>query len=284
MNLITFSKYYISYLLSNIGGWIYFGYLLYYTSYITTETCNSYTKELTDVIKIFVGISMALTTINVAGATSSMLCHDSDNYDYDDALGIENLYCLLVTTFLTLSISGISSLVVFGITSGMTDIQCSNTNAEIGLKLSVYGVIWIAFIQLLLIFFSILLCLYNIIKNTKLHLLCIYCFDICKKYKQRRVGVVVGVAAVVDAEPAKSSIPTYQASDIKIPMPVATYKEDTKIICSVCYDAAITLLLEPCNHICICHVCYDLLVKKECPICKTEISATKKVYFASPGR
>jgi len=280
MNLITFSRYYIGYLLFNIGGWIYFGYLLYYTNYITTETCNSYTKELTDVIKICVGISMALTTINVAGATISILCHDDHDDDDDDTLGIENLYCLLVTTFLTLSISGINSFAVFGITSGMTDIQCSNTNAEFGLKLSVYGVIWIAFIELLLIFFSILLCLYNIIKNAKLHLSCIYCFDICKKYKQRRIGV----AAVVDAEPAKSSIPKYRVSDIKIPMPVATYKEDTKIICSVCYDAAITLLLEPCNHICICHRCYDLLVKKECPICKTEISATKKVYFASPGR
>ena len=274
MNLNAFSKYYISYLLFNIGGWIYFSYLLYYTSYITTETCNSDTNELIDVIKIFVGFSMALTTINVAGATSSILCHDDDG---DDTLGIENLYCLLVTTFLALSISGIISFAVFVITSGMTDIRCSNTNAEFGLKLSVYGVIWIAFIELLLIFFSILLCLYNIIKNAKLHLLCIYCFDICKKYKQRRIGVAA-------AESAKSSIPKYQASDIKIPMPVATYKEDTKIICSICYDAAITLLLEPCNHICICHVCYDSLVKKECPICKTEISATKKVYFASPGR
>jgi Zinc finger, C3HC4 type (RING finger) len=276
MNLNTFSKYYISYLLFNIGGWIYFSYLLYYTSYITNETCNSDTKELIDVIIIFVGISMALTTINVAGATSSILCHGDND---DDALGIENLYCLLITTFLTLSISGIISFAVFGITSGMTDIRCSNTNAEFGLKLSVYGVIWIAFIELILIFFSILLCLYDIIENAKLHHLCIYCFNICKKYKQRRVGV-----AVAAAESAKSSIPKYDSSDIRIPMPVATYKEDTKIICSVCYDAAITLLLEPCNHICICHVCYDLLVKKECPICKTEISATKKVYFASPGR
>ena len=274
MNLITFSKYYISYLLSNIGGWIYFGYLLYYTSYITTETCNSDTKELIDVIKTFVGISMALTTINVAGATSSILCHGNDG---DDALGIENMYCLLITTFLTLSISSINSFAVFGITSGMTDIRCSNTNAEFGLKLSVYGVIWIAMIELLLIFVSILLCLYDIIENAKLHLLCIYCFNICKKYKQRRIGV----SAI---EPANSSIPKYDSSDIKIPMPVATYKEDTKIICSVCYDAAITLILEPCNHICICRVCYDLLVKKECPICKTEISATKKVYFANPGR
>ena len=71
--------------------------------------------------------------------------------------------------------------------------------------------------------------------------------------------------------------------EITIPPPVATYKEEPTVLCSVCYDASITLLLEPCSHICMCHVCYESLVKKECPICKTAISATRKIYFATPG-
>jgi hypothetical protein len=265
MNIISFSRLYISYLLFNVGGWVYFGYLLYYTSYINTENCNSYTKELTDAIKIFVGISMALTTMNIAVATSIIM-----NSDVNDTFVVENLYCIFITSFISLSISGIISLVIFGITSGMTDIQCSNNNADFGLKLSVYGVIWIAFIEMLLIFTSIILFIYNIIENAKLHLLCMPCFNVFKKYNERRIGI----------EP---SISKYDTSHIKIPMPVATYNEEPKLLCSVCYDHDITLLLEPCNHICICQICYNSLVNKQCPICSTKISATRKIYFASPN-
>jgi hypothetical protein len=57
-------------------------------------------------------------------------------------------------------------------------------------------------------------------------------------------------------------------------------KKRKKILCSICYDSAITLLLEPCNHICICQLCYNSLVTNECPICKTKILATRKIYFA----
>ena len=276
MNLISFSRFYIGYLLFNIGGWIHFGYLMYYTSYITTETCNSYTKELTDVVKVFVGISMALTTMNVGGATNNILNADTHHYELD----IEHLYCILVTTLLLLSVSGICSLAIFGITSGMTDIRCSNKDAEFGLKLSVYGVIWIAFIEALLMFSAILLFLYNIIVNAKLHLLCNACFNVYKKYKERRVGIESSV-------PHSIQILKYTTHHVSIPIspppPVAAFKEEPKVLCSVCYDSAITLLLEPCNHICICHVCYDSLVTKECPICKTKISATRKIYFANPG-
>lgn len=254
---------------------------MYYTSYITTETCNSYTKELTDVIKVFVGISMTLTSINVAAATGNILNTDV----HQNQLEVDHLYCILVTTALFLSVSGISSLAIFGITSGMTDIRCSNNNAEIGLKISVYGVIWIAFAEALLILSSMLLILYNIVESAKLNLLCNSCVHSCfnayRKYTERRVGIEPSVATSVAT--SDTTIPKYSTSHVTIPMPVATYKEEPKVVCSVCYDSAITLLLEPCNHICICHVCYNSLVTKECPICKTKISATRKIYFANPG-
>lgn len=267
MNIILFSRLYISYLLFNIGGWVYFGYLLYYANYINNENCNSYTKELTDVIKIFVGISMTLTSTNIIAATSSIM-----NNDTNDASAVENLYCILVTSFICLSIPGIISLVIFGITSGMTDIRCSNSNAEFGLKIAVYGVIWIAFIEILFIITSIILFICTIIENAKFHLLCMSCFNIIKKYKERRIGISI-----------ESSIPKYDTNHIQIPMPVATYKEESKLLCSICYDHDITLLLEPCNHICICEICHNSLVNKQCPICSTKILTTKKIYFASPS-
>jgi hypothetical protein len=270
MNIISFSRFYISYLIFNIGGWIYFGYLLLYTNYITTENCNPYTKELTDGIKILVGISMSMTTLNVRNATSI----------FNKERMIEDLYCLLIFTGLCLTISSINALVIFGLTTGMTDIKCSNDNAEFGLKLAVYGVLWIVFIELLMIIYPIMLFLRSIIVNAQLHLLCKSCFNICKKYNERRIGI--------DSHPIPSlpmyntnqiSIPMYNTNPISIPKPVL--KEENKILCSICYDSSITLLLEPCNHICICQLCYHSLIKNECPICKTPISSTKKIYFAN---
>ena len=277
MNLVELSRFYISYLLFNVGGWVYFGYLLYYTNHITTQTCNSYTKELIDVVKIFVGISMSWTSINVINITNNILNMEFRS-SYND-LNTQNLYCFLILTFTFLSVSGIISLVIFGITSGMTNILCSDRDAEFGLKLSVYGVIWVTFIQILLILRVIILFLYNIIISAKLHLLCnceckiekILCFNIFKKYRERRIGV----------EP--SSMPKYNTNHVTIPMPVAELKEEPKLLCCICLDNAITLLLEPCNHICICNKCHDSLVTKECPICRTKILATRKIYLANPG-
>lgn len=261
MNIISFLRFYLCYLIFNIGGWVYFGYLLYYTNYITTDDCNNNTKDLTTVIKIFVGMSMGLTTINIKEATKNILDNPNEN-----EITFKNLSNLIIMTILLLTLSGLNSLVIFGITSGMTDIRCSNSNSELGLKLSVYGVIWITFIEIFVIFLAILLFLGKIIVNAKLYLLCESCINICKKYKERRIRI-------------ESSIQEYNTNQITIP--ITSLKEEHNILCSICYDSAITLLLEPCNHICICQLCYNSLVTNECPICKTKILATRKIYFAN---
>lgn len=241
-----------------------------YTSFITTQTCNSYTKELTDAVKIFVGSSMSLTTLNFLIITRNV-CNVATNEV--DTINLDNLYCNLMTTTLLLSVSGILGLTMFIMTSGMTNIQCSNENAEIGLKLAVYGVVWIAFIEMLLILFYVVLpFMSKMTVNAKLHLFCTPCFNIIKKYSERRVGVVMSAN--------EHSMPKYSTNHITVPMPV---KEYPKAVCSICYDNSITLLLEPCNHVCMCHACYESLVSKECPMCKTNIATTRKIYFASPG-
>ncbi len=306
MNRMSFARFYISYLLFNVGGWIYFGHLLYYSGYITYENCNKYTKELTDVGKIFVGLSMAFTTMNMIGATSSILNNINDGFDDDDAFSIDNMMCIIVTTFMFLTIASMASLAIFGITSGLTNIQCDNSNAEFAIKLMVYGLVWIAFIQLFIIACTILLFIYNIIVAAKFQLLC-WERVFGERRRRRRNNItpeatVATTVAVEDAGRIELDMTTTSASvsasvsashsiskydtrhiEITIPPPVATYKEEPTVLCSVCYDASITLLLEPCSHICMCHVCYESLVKKECPICKTAISATRKIYFATPG-
>ena len=299
MNRMSFARFYISYLLFNVGGWIYFGHLLYYSGYITYENCNKYTKELTDVGKIFVGLSMAFTTMNMIGATSSILNNINDGFDDDDAFSIDNMMCIIVTTFMFLTIASMASLALFGITSGLTNIQCDNSNSEFAIKLMVYGLVWIAFMQLFIIACTILLFICNIIVTAKFQLLCWERVFGERQRRRNNITQEATVATTVAVEDAgrieldmtttsasvSHSIPKYDTRhiEITIPPPVATYKEEPTVLCSVCYDASITLLLEPCSHICMCHVCYESLVKKECPICKTAISATRKIYFATPG-
>lgn len=266
MNITTFLRLYLLYIVFNVGGWVYFGYLMYYTANLTTQTCNSYINELIYAIKFLVGISMTMTTLNIFIATSNIL------YRFQE-IEINNLICILVISAFLLSIASMNSLAIFSITSGMTNLECSENDSYFGIKIAVYGVIWIAFIEAFLMFFGIIRFLYYIILDAKLHELCEPCFNICKKYRERRVAV----------EP---SIPKYNTDCVSIPISVFKEEKDKepKMICSVCYDGAITLLLEPCNHICICEKCYDSLIEKDCPICKTKISATKKVFFASPSQ
>lgn len=263
MYITTFLRLYLLYILFNTAGWIYFGYFMYYTTNLTTKTCNSYTKELSDAIKIFVGISMSITTLNIFVAAGNILYRIQE-------IVVDNLVCLLSTSAILLSIAGINSLVIFCITSGMTELKCSENDTEFGIKIGVYGVIWIAFIEMFLIFFAIMRFLYTIILDAKLHELCDPCFDILKKYRERRIGI----------EP---SIPKYNKNEVSIPIGAFKEEKQPKMMCSICYDSEITLLLEPCNHICICDLCYNSLITKECPICKSHISATKKVFFVSPN-
>jgi hypothetical protein len=232
---------------------------------LTTQTCNSYTKELTDSIKIIVGISMSMTTLNIFFETRNIPNQDNE-------IAVDNLICILTTSGILLSIAGINSLVIFSITSGMANLECSDSDVEFGIKIAVYGVIWITFIEALLILFGIMNFMYCAIIDAKLHQLCEPCFDICKKYRERRIAV----------EP---TIPKYNTDCVSIP--ISAFKEEKekepKMLCSVCYDGAITLLLEPCNHICICELCYNSLIEKKCPICKSWISGKKKVFFVSPN-
>ena len=263
MNITTFLRLYLLYIVFNVIGWVYFGYLTYYTTELTTQSCNSYTKELTDSIKILVGISMSMTTLNIFIATGNIL----NRYHGVDT---DNLLCILAMSVFLLSIAGINSLVLFSITSGMANLQCSDYDVEFGIKLAVYGVIWVAFIEALLIFFGIMNFMYCAIIDAKLHQLCEHCFDICKKYREMRIAV----------EP---TIPKYNTDCVSIPISAFKQEKEPKMLCSVCYDGAITRLLEPCNHICICELCYNSVIEKKCPICKSWISGKKKVFFDSPN-
>ena len=58
-------------------------------------------------------------------------------------------------------------------------------------------------------------------------------------------------------------------------------EQGNKISCSICYKNSINILLEPCNHVCICDKCLSELSNYglSCPICRQTFTSTKKVFF-----
>ena len=58
-------------------------------------------------------------------------------------------------------------------------------------------------------------------------------------------------------------------------------EQEKKLSCSICYKNSINILLEPCNHMCICETCLSELSNYSlaCPVCRQTFTSTKKIYF-----
>jgi hypothetical protein len=54
---------------------------------------------------------------------------------------------------------------------------------------------------------------------------------------------------------------------------------DEASACVTCMDAPRELMLRPCRHMCLCTACENMLRRKQCPICRTEYSATERVFL-----
>lgn len=50
-------------------------------------------------------------------------------------------------------------------------------------------------------------------------------------------------------------------------------------ICCICLENPSSVVLIPCNHICICLVCNETSDNKNCPICRKKISEKVSVIF-----
>ena len=55
-------------------------------------------------------------------------------------------------------------------------------------------------------------------------------------------------------------------------------QERDRFLCVVCQDLKREVILKPCNHYCLCYDCSNSL--RECPICKSRIRKTEKIYHA----
>ena len=59
--------------------------------------------------------------------------------------------------------------------------------------------------------------------------------------------------------------------------PPMTETMDEEEQCILCYKNKKNIVYEPCNHVISCYECFEKLVKKECPVCKTNITKIKGI-------
>jgi hypothetical protein len=63
----------------------------------------------------------------------------------------------------------------------------------------------------------------------------------------------------------------------------ALHSDDAEDQCVLCFDALKDHIILPCFHVCVCEACANLLTQMEkpsCPICRTAIQQTNKVFHS----
>jgi hypothetical protein len=74
--------------------------------------------------------------------------------------------------------------------------------------------------------------------------------------------------------PSSSNAPNVICDGLPPPM---TETMDEEEQCILCYKNKKNIVYEPCNHVISCYECFEKLVKKECPVCKTNITKIKGI-------
>jgi hypothetical protein len=67
------------------------------------------------------------------------------------------------------------------------------------------------------------------------------------------------------------------------PAAPAPHPDDAEDQCVMCFDAPKDHIIIPCGHVCVCEACASLLTqmrKPSCPICRTVIQHTNKVFHS----
>jgi hypothetical protein len=55
-------------------------------------------------------------------------------------------------------------------------------------------------------------------------------------------------------------------------------QERDERLCRICQDQIKTIVLLPCQHMCLCKPCLDRKKWKKCPMCRQRVESTIEVY------
>eukprot|EP00758_Cryptobia_borreli_P009407 Tbor_TRINITY_DN5477_c0_g6::TRINITY_DN5477_c0_g6_i1::g.25434::m.25434 len=95
----------------------------------------------------------------------------------------------------------------------------------------------------------------------------------------------VATCTAGDAEPSEKSPVALIPKEFTPPTAFVKKPMETNVgdffTCCICYDKSVTMLLQPCNHVCLCEDCANLLTSTaSCPLCREEIKSKSKVFFS----
>ena len=91
---------------------------------------------------------------------------------------------------------------------------------------------------------------------------------------------VKGLALSMQADALRMQQMQARLGSSVVPPPVPS-PDAEETMCVVCFDAPKDHIIVPCYHLCVCEACANLLTqmdKPTCPICRTAIQQTNKVF------
>lgn len=78
-------------------------------------------------------------------------------------------------------------------------------------------------------------------------------------------------------EKIRDAIEAFKLKKFKLRGFAESIDDDYK--CIICIESVKSVIFRPCLHMALCKVCFESLIKKECPICKSIIKGTVNVFL-----
>lgn len=99
--------------------------------------------------------------------------------------------------------------------------------------------------------------------------------DKCKEPKMERQDVKCHNCGEFGHK--KADCPAVNENHQRPPDPIMDCRKE--FLCSVCMDRPCNVLLEPCNHLCVCDQCSNM-IDNVCPICRSKVTSKRSIFIA----
>jgi len=244
-----------------LSSWIFFGIYTYIQSNVSKNDCAFDLKELSEVINIILGLFNCLLTLNFLRLVRFYYIFNiiPDGEKEYEMIPIVNVFKIILLSLIIPGFFSIYQLFQSKILSGETNFcQTNYSNILFQIDIYLFGTL-----------FSIFLLVISLIILKYIGIFLI------KVIKDSQFFPNNNEASVNNNE---KEIQT----DFEVSIPIRSFdKEKKHLLCIVCMENTIDIILEPCYHLCICNDCYQKLEKKYCPCCNFKINQKKAIFVSN---